>query len=68
MATILNTSTEMNSLEENDNKGEEPYEANIINSTVYIIAMSLQVSTFAVNYRVSYPLYSNIQLIGCHWQ
>ncbi|EFN88845.1 manganese-transporting ATPase 13A1 [Harpegnathos saltator] len=30
---------------------EEPFEKNLINSTVYIIAMSLQVSTFAINYR-----------------
>ncbi|XP_014486718.1 PREDICTED: manganese-transporting ATPase 13A1 [Dinoponera quadriceps] len=34
-----------------DTSDEEPFEANIINSTVYIIAMSLQVSTFAINYR-----------------
>ena len=32
---------------------EAPFEANLINSTVYIVSMTLQVSTFAVNYRVS---------------
>ncbi|KAJ8682038.1 hypothetical protein QAD02_017830 [Eretmocerus hayati] len=30
---------------------EEPFEMNLINSTVYIVSMILQVSTFAVNYR-----------------
>ena len=30
----------------------EPFEANLINSTVYIVSMTLQISTFAVNYRV----------------
>ncbi|XP_024892380.1 manganese-transporting ATPase 13A1 [Temnothorax curvispinosus] len=51
LAAILNTSHEPSSLEENDSSEEEPFEANIINSTVYIIAMALQVSTFAINYR-----------------
>lgn len=31
---------------------DEPFQANLINSTVYIVSMTLQVSTFAVNYRV----------------
>jgi len=61
LAAILNSSNEVNSLGENDDNSEEEFfEANLINSTVYIIAMSLQVSTFAINYRVSYPLYSII--------
>jgi len=61
LAAILNSSNEVNSLGENDdNSEEELFEANLINSTVYIIAMSLQVSTFAINYRVSYSLYSVI--------
>lgn len=50
LAAILNNSSEVNSLSGEDSE-DEPFEANLINSTVYIIAMSLQVSTFAINYR-----------------
>ena len=32
---------------------EKEFEPSILNTTVYIISMSLQVSTFAVNYKVS---------------
>ncbi|XP_012219639.2 endoplasmic reticulum transmembrane helix translocase [Linepithema humile] len=51
LAAILNNSSEVNSLARDDSSEEEPFEANIINSTVYIISMTLQVSTFAINYR-----------------
>lgn len=50
----------------NDSDSEEqPFEANLINSTVYIIAMSLQVSTFAINYRVSRPTLSYVLSDRC---
>lgn len=32
---------------------ERPFEPTIINSTVFIICLALQVSTFAVNHKVS---------------
>lgn len=52
LAAILNNSSQVNSLSGDDSSEDEsPFEANLINSTVYIIAMSLQVSTFAINYR-----------------
>lgn len=41
-----------------EEREKEEFVPNIINSTVYIICMALQVSTFAVNYKVSFFLLS----------
>lgn len=41
-------------LNTNINDEDEPFEPNLLNSTVYIIAMTIQISTFAINYRVMY--------------
>lgn len=36
-----------------DNEEKTKYDPNIVSSTVYIICVSLQVATIAVNYKVS---------------
>lgn len=51
-ATAAITSSSI-STETDENKEDKPFEVSIINSTVYLVTMTLQVSTFAVNYWVS---------------
>jgi hypothetical protein len=35
---------------------EEEFEQNELNSAVYLISMAMQISNFAVNYKVRFPL------------
>ncbi|XP_043502846.1 endoplasmic reticulum transmembrane helix translocase [Polistes fuscatus] len=54
LAAIFATDTDVNrniSSVDTSDKDEDKFEASLINSTVYIIAVALQISTFAINYR-----------------
>ncbi|KAL2732695.1 endoplasmic reticulum transmembrane helix translocase isoform X1 [Vespula maculifrons] len=54
LSAIFAADTDVNqnvSIDSSNNDEDKPFEANLINSTVYIVAMALQVSTFAINYR-----------------
>ena len=55
LSSILNVQNTTNTVSSDDEEGE-PFQANLINSAVYIVSMTLQISTFAVNYRVSFKL------------
>ncbi|XP_058803201.1 endoplasmic reticulum transmembrane helix translocase [Phymastichus coffea] len=51
LSAILAPKVNTTNVPSDSDKEEENFQMNLINSTVYIMSMALQVSTFAVNYR-----------------
>ncbi|XP_011498856.1 PREDICTED: manganese-transporting ATPase 13A1 [Ceratosolen solmsi marchali] len=51
LSAILSVKSNATEISNSEDSDEEHFEMNLINSTVYIVSMTLQVSTFVVNYR-----------------